>query len=369
MTGVVSKRVGLLTHRAARAADGATTLDVLAQATDLRAVFTPEHGLDAQAEGVIQNSVIGPRGDSGVPVYSLFGKTRRPTQAMLRGLDVLVIDLVDVGTRFYTYASTMREALIAASEAQLPVLILDRPNPIGGIQVEGPTLDRGRRSFVNHHPLPVRHGLTLGELAALFVADLGLRVSLQVVEASGYHRAMQHGDTGLSWSAPSPNLRSETAALLYPAVGLLESTPLSVGRGTDSPFELIGAPFVDGAQLAATLSRASVPGVAFIATDFTPNAAPHAGKHCGGVRIELTDRHAYSSAYTGFALIQALLELYGESWDHSQLIRLLGHKRALKALERGKPLPAVTASYEPELRAFAQRRNAVLRYPVCATRP
>lgn len=367
LQGATPRRVGLLTHRAARALDGTTTVELLAQAVDLRAIFTPEHGLDAAVEGVVANGALASASAKrrAIPIYSLFGKTRRPTPAMLRDLDVLVIDLVDVGTRFYTYASTVREALIAASEAHLPVLLLDRPNPIGGTQVEGPMLDPGRRSFVNHHPLPVRHGLTLAELATLIAADLGLQLDLRVVPVAGYQRAMQQADTGLAWHPPSPNLKTADAALLYPAVGLLEGTPLSVGRGTDTPFELIGAPFIDGAALANTLMRATVPGVAFSPIDFTPSVAPFAGQRCRGVKLQITDRKAFSSERTGFALIGALLELYKPQWQRAQLIRLLGHQRTLRALERGQSFDAIHAASAPELAAFEQRRSAVLRYPLC----
>jgi uncharacterized protein YbbC (DUF1343 family) len=364
------KRGGLLTHRAARAADGRTSLELIAEAKDVKlvAVLTPEHGLDADVEGAIKHGALG-----ATPVYSLFGKKtggtdsfggqRRPTPAMLQGLDVLVIDLVDVGTRFYTYASTVREALIAARDARLPVLLLDRPNPIGADVVEGPMLDANIRSFVNHHRLPLRHGLTLGELALLLAADLGLDVPLELVRVSGYTRNATYAETGLTWSAPSPNLRSAQAALLYPAIGLLEGTVLSVGRGTDKPFEQLGAPFIDSAALIAALP--ALPGVAFVPASFTPSEGPFAGMPCKGLALTVTDARAYSAARTGVALIAALLRLYAEPWDHAQLIRLLGHARTLRALERGVSFERIEPLWQPALDAYRARRAQVLQDPVC----
>jgi uncharacterized protein YbbC (DUF1343 family) len=384
---IAGKRVGLLTHRAARAAGGMETLEVFARAseTTLAAVLTPEHGLDAKAEGVIESATHSAGAAVRVPVYSLFGKRkaaapppgaeppapieppysagRRPTQEMLRGLDVIVIDLVDVGTRFFTYASTVRETLIAANEARLPVLLLDRPNPIGGARIEGPMLDPGIRSFVNHYALPIRHGMTLGELAVLMARELGLRVQLEVVRVAGYQRDDLWSDTQLAWLPPSPNLTSETAALLYPAVGVLEGTNVSVGRGTDAPFAQVGAPFIDRERMAATLNAAAVPGVVFRPTTFTPSAGPHRGAACHGVAVGVSDPRAYSSALTALALIRALLAEPG--WDHEQLMRLLGHRRTWSALKRNIKLEAIVATWQPELDAFAARRQRALLYPLC----
>ena len=237
------KRVGLLSHLAARSSDGVPTLDLIARApgVTLAAIFSPEHGLSGRREGVIASSAQSPQG---APVYSLFGPNRRPTPDMLKGLDVLVVDLVDVGTRFYTYMSTLRELLRAAGEHKLPVIVLDRPNPLGGVLVEGPVLDPDVRSFVNHYALPIRHGLTAAELAALMNAEQRFGATLEVVEARGLRREIAFERSGLRWWPPSPNLGSADAALLYPGVGLLEASNVSVGRGTKQPFEVVGAPFV-----------------------------------------------------------------------------------------------------------------------------
>jgi uncharacterized protein YbbC (DUF1343 family)/CubicO group peptidase (beta-lactamase class C family) len=372
---LAGKRIGLLTHRAARAADGRTTLELIAEqkSVTLAAVLTPEHGLDADVEGAIKHGALG-----ATPIYSLFGRKtgghdsyggqRRPTPAMLEGLELLVIDLVDVGTRFYTYASTVREALIAARDARLPVLLLDRPNPIGASIVEGPMLDPSIRSFVNHHPLPLRHGLTLGELALLLASDLALDVQLQLVRVSGYERSATFEATGLAWSAPSPNLRTQHAALLYPAVGLLEGTVLAVGRGTDKPFEQIGAPFIDSSALLAALPH-DLPGMRFAKASFTPSEGPFAGELCQGISLAVTDARAYSAVRTGIALIRALFGLYQARWEHAQLLRLLGHARTLRALERGLPFERLEPLWRAELDAFAARRERVLQYPTCGALP
>jgi len=384
---IAGKRVGLLTHRAARAADGTETLEVFARAREitLAAVLTPEHGLDAKAEGVIESATHPASSAVRVPVYSLFGKRkaaaqppgapppvpikppysegRRPTAEMLRGLDVIVIDLVDVGTRFFTYASTVRETLIAASEARLPVLLLDRPNPLGASRIEGPMLDPGIRSFVNHYSLPIRHGMTLGELAVLMARELGLRVQPEVVRVAGYQRDDLWTDTRLTWLPPSPNLTSETAALLYPSVGVLEGTNVSVGRGTNAPFAQVGAPFIDGERMAATLNAAAVPGVVFRPTTFTPSAGPHRGTACNGVTVGVSDPRAYSSALTALALVRAMLGEPG--WDDAQLMRLLGHRRTWSALKRNVKLDTIVAGWQPELDAFAARRQQTLLYPLC----
>jgi uncharacterized protein YbbC (DUF1343 family) len=384
------KRVGLLTHRAAHAYDGTETLEVFARASEftLAAVLTPEHGLDAKEEGVIASATHDASARR-VPVHSLFGKReaaapvppgtpppppikppysagRRPTEEMLRGLDVIVIDLVDVGTRFYTYASTVRETLIAASEARLPVVLLDRPNPLGAERIEGPMLDPGIRSFVNHYALPIRHGMTLGELATLIIRELGLRVDLEVVRAGSYHRAVSW-PPGLGWYPPSPNLTSVEAALLYPAVGVIEGTNVSVGRGTDAPFAQVGAPFIDATRFTAALQASELPGVRFDSTTFTPSAGPHRGQSCQGVELTITDERAYSSALTAMALIRAL---YGEpGWDDKQLMRLLGHRRTWSALKRNVKLEDIVSSWQPELDAFAARRQEALLYPLCAAGP
>lgn len=361
---LAGKRIGLVTHDAARAADGRRTADVLhdARALQLVALFSPEHGLAAAREGRIGDAV---DAATDLPVHSLFGPTRRPTDAMLDGLDVIVIDLVDVGTRFFTYMSTVREVLEAAASRALPVVVLDRPNPLGGTIVEGPVLDDAPASFVNYHPLPIRHGMTIGELATLVDAERKIHAKLEVVPMRGWRRDMRFEDTGLSWHAPSPNLPTPGAALLYPAVGLLEGTNLSVGRGTDAPFALLGAPWLDGKRLVAALDPARLPGVAFTASEFTPERAKYAGQACGGVRLAVTDAVAFRAVRTGLEIARALHTLHGPAFQTDDLVKLVGSRAIVRSLFDGAPPGELERLAEPRLRGFLESRARYLRYPNC----
>jgi uncharacterized protein YbbC (DUF1343 family) len=326
----------------------------------LAAIFSPEHGLSGRREGVIASSSQSPQG---APVHSLFGPNRRPTPEMLKGLDVLVVDLVDVGTRFYTYMSTLRELLRAAGEHELPVIVLDRPNPLGGLLVEGPVLDAGVRTFVNHYALPVRHGLTAGELATLMNAEQRFGAALQVVEARGLRRETGYEASGLRWSPPSPNLHSVDAALLYPGVGLLEASNVSVGRGTKQPFEVVGAPFVESARLLARLRAARLPGVRFSAIDFTPARDRHAGEVCHGVKLTVTDRALFRPVRTGLEIAAALHALYGERFELAKVMKLLGSAAAVDGLRAGTRIAALERAWEPELFAYRERARPFERYP------
>ena len=359
------KRIGLVTHLAATTRAGVPTLDVLAHArgVTLAAVLTPEHGLQSNREGRVadqQDAALG------VPIYSLFGPTRRPDARMLQGLDALVVDLVDVGTRFYTYMSTLHEVLRAGAESHLPVIVLDRPDPLGGVLVDGPVLDSDVHSFVNHFPLPVVHGMSAGELASLIVREEQLPVQLQVIAASGWRREDRFADAGLRWRQPSPNLPRSESALLYPAIGLLESTNLSVGRGTAQPFEWIGAPWLDPRALIAELARAPLPGVRLRAAAFTPNADPYRGQPCKAVLLEVTDRNAFRPVATALALAHALQKVHASDWHLTDMQKLLGHRRTLDALQAGTQPAAIERLWEPELSAFLQRRARVLLYPDCS---
>jgi uncharacterized protein YbbC (DUF1343 family) len=361
---LAGKRVGLVTHDAARAADGRRTADVLYAARELTlvALFSPEHGMGGTREGRIGDAV-----DiaTGLPVHSLFGPTRKPTDAMLDGIDALVVDLVDVGTRFFTYMSTVRQVLEAAAARGLPVVILDRPNPLGGAVVEGPVLDDAPASFVNYHPLPVRHGMTIGELGSLVNAGRDIDARLDVVPVTGWCREMRFDETGIAWHAPSPNLPSPEAALLYPAVGLLEGTNLSVGRGTDSPFAVVGAPWLDGPRLVAALGAAELPGVTFTATRFTPAQAKYKGRACGGVRLEVVDPSAFCPVRTGLAIARAVHALHGVAFQTEDLVRLVGSTAIVRSLFDGASPADLERLAEPRLRAFLESRDKFLRYPYC----
>jgi uncharacterized protein YbbC (DUF1343 family) len=364
---LVGKRIGVLTHLAARSAAGEPTLSVLqhAKGVQVAAIFSPEHGLQSEREGAIADSHDAAHG---TPIYSLFGATRRPSAEMLAGLDAVVVDLVDVGTRFYTYMSTLHEMLQAAAENHVAVIVLDRPNPIGGVAVEGPLLDPGVHSFVNYMRLPIRHGMTAGELARLMNESDHLGAQLSVVEARGVRREMLFTDTGLRWFSPSPNLRDAEATLLYPAIGLLESTNLSVGRGTKTPFALLGAPWIDGTALATALEAEQLPGVRFEAAAFTPKQAPYSGQACRGVRIVLRDARAFEPVRTGLVIAHALLAAYRTQWEVDKLSRLLAHAATLAALERGDDVAKLPALWQQDLARFLEQREKFLTYPRCDSR-
>jgi uncharacterized protein YbbC (DUF1343 family) len=360
------QRVGLVTNRAAVTAKGETTLDVLASAPEVQlvAIFSPEHGLEARGEGAIDDARATERA---LPVYSLYGETLRPTPLMLKNVDVLVVDLVDVGTRYYTYMSTLHQTLLAAAEQGIPVVVLDRPNPIGGVAVEGPLLDVGYENFVNHHRLPVRHGMTAGELAALINEERSIGARLEIVDAEGWQRNMLQVDTGLPWQNPSPNLRDAEATLLYPAIGLLESTNVSVGRGTDRPFHILGAPFIDAPALLKDLRDAALPGVTFREVDFVPEAAPHRGQHCHGISASISDARAFRPVLTGLALARSLWRHHPQQWASEKLMRLVGNRAVCQALMRGASLHELESLAQTDVPAFLERRGRFLRYPDCTS--
>ncbi len=363
-------RVGLITNASGRARDGTSSVDLFASApgVTLVALLTPEHGLGADRDGRVASGV---DVQAGVPIYSLYGDTLTPTDESLQGIDVLVFDVQDVGTRFFTYASTMRRAMEAARDHHLRFLVLDRPNLIDGTDVAGPVLATSELSFVNYHALPVRHGMTVGELAYLFNAEDHLGVALSVVPMRGWRRASYGDETGLPWVNPSPNLHSVDEAVLYPALGLLEATNLSVGRGTDAPFERVGAPWIDAVALTALLASEALPGVAFSPEAFTPTADRYAGQPCHGVHVDVHDRAQFEPVRTGLAIARALRRLYPRDWDFGKLVRLVGDARVIKAIDAGLPLGAVVDTYRPELVAFAARREKYLLYDdhACAPPP
>lgn len=355
-------RVALITNHTGLSRDGQGTIRLLhdAPGVDLVRIFSPEHGLEGKLDIPLIDD--GADGETGIPVISLYGELRRPTAATLADIDTIVFDIQDIGTRFYTYISTMGNAMIAAAEHGVRFVVLDRPNPINGVSVEGPVLDDGMQSFVGFHRIPVRHGMTVGELALLFREELALDLDLQVVRTEAWRREQFFDDTGLAWVDPSPNMRSLRAALLYPGIGLLETTNVSVGRGTDTPFELFGAPWIDGVSLAANLNARQLDGISFAAMVFTPNTSTYAGQRCEGVRITITDRTRLRPLTVGFAIAEQLLRDYGEAWETQRYLRLLGNAATLAALLNGKTAKEIEAVYRPELDAFITRRARFLLY-------
>ena len=354
------RRVGLITNATGLDRAGRRTIDLLREApgVDLRAIFSPEHGLKSEADGDVAD---GTDARSGLPVYSLYGARKHPPAAALRGVDTLVFDLQDAGARFFTYISTLGYAMEAAAEHRIAVVVLDRPNPIGGVAVEGPLLDPGRESFVGYHRLPIRHGMTVGELARLFNEERAIGADLTVIPAEGWQRERMAGD-GIAWRNPSPNLRSAAAAVLYPGVALLELTNVSVGRGTCCPFQRVGAPWLDGAALAAALSARGLPGARFAAASFTPSSGTHAGARCGGVAIEVADPARVEAVPLGLALALEVRRLGGAAFQPENIRVLLGNERAFQAFLRGEPPARIAAGWAPELEAFLEARRRVLLY-------
>lgn len=356
------QRVGLITNHTGRCRDGTTTLDALRAAKDVRltALFSPEHGFAGKLDEKVGDSR---DAASGLPIFSLYGDSRKPTAAQLAAVDTLVFDIQDIGCRFYTYISTMGLAMDAAAESKKRFVVLDRPNPIGGALVEGPVLDAGRESFVGWHAIAVRHGMTIGELAAMFAAERKINVRLDVIAVEGWQRQLLWDRCDLEWVNPSPNMRSLTEALLYPGVGLLETTNLSVGRGTDTPFELVGAPWLDGAAFARWLHGQELPGVTFVPVRFTPGASKFKGETCGGVQIAITDRATFRALPLGLAMACGLRALHAKEWQMAGYDKLLLDGAVLQALESGANWPELMALYEGELAEFSTRRARYLRYP------
>ncbi|RTL71363.1 MAG: DUF1343 domain-containing protein [Hyphomicrobiales bacterium] len=338
-------RLGLLTHKAGKTADGRRTIDVLAKApgVNLVALFSPEHGLGADREG---NIAAASDAATGLPIHSLYGASKRPTPEMLASLDAIAIDLQDVGVRFYTYATTMAYVLEEAAKARIKVIVLDRPNPIGGAGVTGPVLDADQRSFVGYFQMPIQHGMTMGELARLFNAENAIGADLTVVAMQGYARASWFDGTGLPWESPSPNLRRLSGTVLYPGIGALEFTDLSVGRGTATPFELVGAPWVDGTALAKALQRRHVSGVRITSAEFTPKASKFKAERCFGVRLVVEDRRRFDAVRLGVEIAVALRRLHPDKFETRDLIKLLGSREAIAAIDAGKDPAAIVASWK-----------------------
>jgi uncharacterized protein YbbC (DUF1343 family) len=356
------RRVGLVTNHTGLDRDGRSTIDLLhkAEGVTLVALFSPEHGIRGTADEKVAD---GKDERTGLPVWSLYGERRKPTAETLQGIDTLVFDIQDAGCRFYTYSTTLGYVLEAAAEHKVQVVVLDRPNPIGGVDVEGPVLDAGRESFVGYHTLPVRHGLTVGEMARLFNAEHKIGADLEVIRMEGWRRGDFYDRTGLPWVNPSPNLRSLTEALLYPGVGLVETTNVSVGRGTDRPFEWVGAPWIDGRRLAAALRAEGLPGVRFVPLSLTPSASVHKGKACGGVQIIVDDWARFRPVRTGLALACTLRRLYPDDWQMERFDALLAHRATWEGVKGGAAWQELEKAWQPELERFRERRRAYLLYP------
>jgi uncharacterized protein YbbC (DUF1343 family)/CubicO group peptidase (beta-lactamase class C family) len=342
---LAGKRVGLITNHTGRARDGATAIDLLFAAKDVKlaALFSPEHGIRGVLDANVPTEV---DEKTKLPIHSLYGETRRPTAAMLDGLDALVIDLQDIGARFYTYTTTLAFAMEEAAKRKLPVFVLDRPNPVNGWQIEGPSLDPDAASFVGYFPaMPIRHGMTLGELARLFNAENKIGANLTVVAMKNYKRDDWFDDTALPWINPSPNMRNLNEATLYPGIGAIEGTNLSVGRGTDTPFEHVGAPWIDGVRLADALNARALPGVRFYPVRFTPTASKFAKEECQGVFMIVTDRAALRPVRVGLEIAAALVRMHPAQFDLDATARLFGSRDTLARIKSGDDPAAIAASW------------------------
>ncbi len=359
------KKIGLLTNQTGIDSQGRRTIDVLAQApgVSLDAIFSPEHGVTGELDTTdIANSK---DAATGVPVYSVYGAKdaqRRPSVDVLKTLDAVVFDVHDVGSHFYTYEATLGYFLEAAAKAGIEMIVLDRPNPITGSFVQGAIPDLGRESFVNYFPVPVRHGMTMGELAKMFNTERNINARLTVVPMDGWMRGDWYDATGLPWINPSPNMRSLTEATLYPGVGLVEGTNVSVGRGTDTPFELLGAPWIKGKELAQYLNARNISGARFVPISFTPSASNYSGQRCEGVNIFVVERNALDSGELGIELASALHKLYPEQYHMERLIELLGNQSVYDAIASGQDPRRIAEDWREPLEKFLQVRQKYLIY-------
>lgn len=358
---VAGLKLGLVTNHTGRDREGRQTIDVLKNASGVQlvALFSPEHGIRGLADEKVSDSK---DEQTGLPIYSLYGETRRPKPEQLKNLDAIVFDIQDIGARFYTYMSTLGYVMEEAAKAKIPVIVLDRPNPINGIDIEGPLADKDKLSFTAYHPLPVRHGLTVGELAQLFNQQRQIGCDLRVIKMDGWRRQMWFDATNLNWVNPSPNMRSLTEATLYPGVGLLETTNVSVGRGTNTPFEVVGAPWIKGQELAAYLNRRNIAGVRFVPLRFTPNASVFKDDSCSGINIVITDRARFRAVRTGIEIAVALRRLYPNDWKIDSYLRLLVNAATLERVKRGDLPEDIERSWTASLAEFERARATVLLY-------
>lgn len=360
------KKVGLITNPTGIDSKMNSIVDLLHEDSDieLTALFGPEHGVrgDAQAGEYVESYI---DEKTGLPVYSLYGQTRKPTSEMLENVEVLVFDIQDVGTRYYTYIYTMAYAMEAAKENNIPIIVLDRPNPLGGLSVDGPVLEPEFSSFVGMYPIPTKHGMTVGELASFINEEFNIGADLSVVKMKGWKRSMDFDETGLPFVLPSPNMPTVSTTFVYPTTGLIEGTNLSEGRGTTKPFELIGAPFINSTNLAEELNSLSLPGVTFRAASFTPTTSKHAGKLSHGVEIYVTNRAEFDAVTTGLYIIKTIHDMYPDDFEflsNNFFDKLIGNDRVRTMILEGASVKEITKEYQKELSEFKKVRKEYLIY-------
>jgi uncharacterized protein YbbC (DUF1343 family) len=355
------KRVGLITNHTGVDFQGRTNIELLAHSSGVQlvALFSPEHGIAGHADEQVASSK---DPSTGLPIYSLYGDHLRPTDDMLKGIDALVFDVQDAGVRFYTYTTTMGYCMEEAAKHGIAFYVLDRPNPVGGEIVEGPMLDPDKTGFVAYFPLPVRYGLTIGELAQLFNTENHIDCELHVIQMKNWHRNYFFESTSVRWIPPSPNLRTLKGALLYPGLEILQNAGVSVGRGTQTPFEEFGAPWISGEEVAATLNARNLPGVRFANQPFIPVSGLYAGQRCGGVGVRVTDRAAVRSMRVGLEIASLLQKNYPKDFDVTKILLLLGNEATVHALQAGTPPEQIISSWGPELAAFDETRRKYFLY-------
>lgn len=360
------KKVGLITNPTGIDPKLTSIVDLLHDDPDinLTALFGPEHGVrgDAQAGASVEYYI---DEKTGLPVYSLYGKTKKPTPEMLKDVEVLVFDIQDVGTRYYTYIYTMAYAMEAAKENDIPFIVLDRPNPQGGESVDGPVLEPEFSSFVGLYPIPLKHGMTVGELATLFNKEFKIGADLKVIKMKGWKRDMDYDDTGLPFVLPSPNMPTVSTTFVYPATGLIEGTNVSEGRGTTKPFELIGAPYINSDELAGKLNALRLPGVKFRAASFTPTFSKHAGKLSHGVEIYITDREEFKAVPTGLHIIKTIQDLYPGDFEFlaaNNFNLLIGNGWIMSRIKEGSTVNEILKEYQVKQDAFKKVRKNYLLY-------
>ncbi len=355
-------KIGLVTNHTGKDLSGAATIDVLKNAPNVKlvALFAPEHGIRGELdEEGIKDSI---DSKTGLPVYSLYGETRRPKPEQLKDLDAIVYDIQDIGARFYTYTATLKNVLEEAAKAGKPVYVLDRPNPINGVDVEGSLAEEDKLSFIAAHTIPVRYGLTIGELGMMMNSERKIGADLKIIKMENWSRSMWFDETNQTWINPSPNMRSLTEATLYPGIGLLETTNVSVGRGTDTPFEIVGAPYIDGRKLAQYLNEKDLKGVRFVPVKFKPNASVFKDETLGGINTIITDRDAFESVATGIEIAAALRKLYPNEWQVEKYARLLVNQEILNKVKAGNTPEDIEKSWQKQLDDFKKRRASFLLY-------
>ena len=355
------KHIGLITNHTGLDYQERTTINVLAHAPGVQvvALFSPEHGIAGHSDEKLPSSK---DASTGLPIFSLYGDHLRPTDEMLQGIDALVFDVQDAGVRFYTYTSTMAYCMEEAAKRNIAFFVLDRPNPLNGDIVEGPMLDAEKTSFVAYYPLPVRYALTIGELAQFLNTENHINAQLHVIPMRNWHRNYFFESTGLKWIPPSPNLRTLKGSLLYPGLEILQNAGVSVGRGTEAPFEEFGAPWINGEEVAELLNAKNLPGVHFVNQPFIPVSGLYAGQHCGGVGVRVTDRAALRSMRIGLEVAAALHKKYPDNFDLTKILFLLGDDSTIQQLQAGAPVGEIIASWAKDLATFDAVRRRYLLY-------